>query len=449
MWFELDWVTNRKSSFLKRFLLILFVFLLIYAYISITLPSSLSVWAGDEISIDTFMPISVSVEESGMDTESVETIATDKGITFKTLENDLATHNVKAMVKLWGVVPLKQIDVNVVPKVELAPCGMASGIKMLTDGVMVVGMSDIVTEEGNANPAKKAGIHIKDVIVSVNGQSLTRLEDLIDIISKNEGKPLLFEIRRGRDILNFNIIPVLGTDGQYKIGLWVRDSAAGIGTVTFVDRKSKLFGGLGHAICDIDTGEVMSVSKGTLTRAIITQVEKGKRGEPGELKGYFDEDKPIGNLVENNTAGIFGIMNSDIMDSFKKSMPIALKKDIQEGDAVILTNVDKDIIEEYKIQIIKVNNGEDEERNMIIKVTDPRLIEKTGGIVQGMSGSPIIQNGKLIGAVTHVLVNDPSKGYGIFIENMLKNAADIPTSGIKRVAVAALHTLTPKINLKS
>lgn len=413
----MDWgISNQKSS-IKRGLLITMI-IIIFFIISIfyLTPTVISVWNGEKIdNLFPFTTIKINEENGAISVDApTNENHNSKGKSFQTQE-------IKGTVNLFGFIPIKEVTVNIVPKIELSPCGMASGIKMLTDGVMVVGMDDVETSNGKINPAKEAGICLKDIIISVNGNKLKNIEQLSGLIKQEGKKAIIFEIRRNEKNLRLIIRPVKSIDKGYKIGLWVRDSAAGIGTVTYIDHNREVFGGLGHAICDVDTDEIMSVGEGTLTRAIITQIKKGKKGEPGELRGYFDDDMPIGTLIDNNSSGVFGILDKSMNNDFTTKLPIALKNEITIGKATILANINSDIIEEFDIEIVKINSGSNDERNMIIKITDENLLNRTGGIVQGMSGSPILQNGKIIGAVTHVLVNDPTKGYGIFIENMLKN----------------------------
>lgn len=323
---------------------------------------------------------------------------------------------------LFGFIPIKSVQVSLVPRTKLTPCGIPFGVKLFTDGVMVVGMSDIVTDKGSVNPAKNAGMKIGDLIVKMNGKQVRTNEDVAAVISKSKGKPIEVRLIRDGVEITCNFVPVVGVgDGKYKAGLWVRDSTAGIGTMTFVEEGTGRFGGLGHGICDVDTGAIMPMLSGTIVSAQIDEIVKGKKGVPGELVGTFQSDIVYGSLISNTEEGIFGVAEENFF-KFGEPLEVASASEIKEGKATILCTLEGKSPKEYEIEIVRVLRGSGKSsKNMVIRVTDPILLQKTGGIVQGMSGSPIIQNGRLIGAVTHVLVGDPTSGFGIFIENMLSS----------------------------
>lgn len=325
---------------------------------------------------------------------------------------------------LFGIFPIKKVGVTLVPEKTLIPCGRTFGIKFFTEGVLVVGMSDVRTENGNENPAYAAGIRVRDIILSINGQKVNSNEDVSNIVENCNGKNLKFLCKRNLSTFEVNVIPKNSSrDKAFKIGVWVRDSTAGIGTITYIDPKNGTFGGLGHGICDIDTGDLLPLSKASVYSSKINSVKKGLKGEPGELRGIFLEDTVIGKLTTNSDQGIFGSIN--LKDFGSEPLLLAYKQEIKEGAAKILCTTDGLTPEYYNISIVKVNRSSgNTTKNMIVKITDERLLEKTGGIVQGMSGSPIIQDNKLVGAVTHVFVNDPTRGYGIFIENMLEGCGE-------------------------
>ncbi|MBE6766125.1 MAG: SpoIVB peptidase [Ruminococcaceae bacterium] len=335
--------------------------------------------------------------------------------------------------RLFGVFPVSKANVTVIDNMSVKLLGQPFGIKIYTDGVLVVGMSDVDGEQGNVNPSANAGIKIGDTIKSINGKPMRSNEDVVEIVESSDGSPMTFVVVRDNVIKTITVVPIFSKSaGAYRIGLWVRDSTAGIGTLTFYSPATDIVCGLGHAVCDDDTGQIMSISSGELVSAEIISQKKGAIGAPGELKGRLG-NKVLGELLLNCECGVYaknsiGFDNSELMS-------IALKQDIKEGEAYIYTTIDGERPEYYtcKVRFNSDNEGE-KTQNMVVTVTDKRLIEKTGGIVQGMSGSPIVQDGKLIGAVTHVFVNNPQKGYAIFAENMLLTAQDIKTEELNKAS---------------
>ncbi len=308
--------------------------------------------------------------------------------------------------------------------VRLIAGGVPFGIKFNTDGVVVIGFSDLEGLSSAQNPAYVAGLRPKDIITQINGSEIDGAAELTAAIEGSGGRTLSVTYTRGGEKKHTKLTPAYSeSEGKYKTGIWVRDSAAGIGTVTYIVPETGEFGGLGHGICDGETGELIPMERGFVTDVKINSVKKGVVGEPGEIKGYFGTNK-CGSLKSNTDCGVFGAF-SKIPVGVGEAMPIGLRDEVRCGEAEILCTLDGSGRQSYKIEITSVNRGADGSKCFVIKVTDPKLIEKTGGIVQGMSGSPIIQNGKLVGAVTHVMINDPTTGYGIFIENML-NAAQMP-----------------------
>ena len=303
--------------------------------------------------------------------------------------------------------------------------GMPFGVKFFTDGVTVVGFCDVETKDGKKqNPATVAGLKPKDVILKVNDETLLGAAALTEQIEGCGGKPLKLHCRRGKSEFDVTLTPVwCPAEARYKTGIWVRDSGAGIGTVTFILPETGAFAGLGHGICDADTGELIAMKRGTVSDVTISSVVRGAAGSPGELKGYFHAGK-VGALLGNSLCGVWGVF-SELPDSLGQAMPIGLRDEITEGDAYILSTLDNNQTERYDVRISNINREANGSKCFTVTVTDPDLLSRSGGIVQGMSGSPIIQNGKLVGAVTHVLINDPTTGYGIFIENML-NAVNVP-----------------------
>ena len=322
---------------------------------------------------------------------------------------------------LCGWIPVKEVTVAVTEESVVMVCGTPFGIKLYTKGVLVVGLSDVDTAVGKVNPAAGAGVCVGDTILAVNGQSVTTGNQVGDLISGCGGRAVTLRLERDGVTFDATFNPVKATDGGYRAGLWVRDSAAGIGTLTFYDPHSGTFAGLGHAVCDVDTGAPMSLSGGEIVPARIFGITTGRAGQPGALKGCFDSGS-LGTLARNGENGLYGSLTAYPFGW--QTMTVAHCQQVQEGAAQIVCTVDGTTPKAYDVVIEKVRyGGVDSTRNLRLRVTDPDLLSATGGIVQGMSGSPIIQNGKLIGAVTHVLVNDPTRGYGIFIENMLSAAS--------------------------
>ena len=302
----------------------------------------------------------------------------------------------------------------------LYPGGMPFGVKFYTDGVMVVGFCDIDTGKGSVNPASKAGLRAKDVIIKIDGEEIKGASDMTARIEASKGKPMKLTCRRAGKEFETTLTPVLSAaEGQYKTGIWVRDSGAGIGTVTFLFPDSGAFAGLGHGICDADTGALVQMRKGAVSDVTISSVVKGEAGAPGELKGHFNPGRS-GALLGNSNCGVWGVF-SEVPETSCEPMPIGLRDDVREGDAYILCTVGAGQTQKYDIRISNIKRDAKGSKCFTVTVTDPDLLALTGGIVQGMSGSPIIQDGKIVGAVTHVLINDPTTGYGIFLENMLAN----------------------------
>ena len=327
-------------------------------------------------------------------------------------------------VRLFNVIPVKSAHVTFSQREYVALGGNAFGIRLYTDGVIVVKTDSVETKNGTVNPSREAGLKEGDAIRSIDGQAVSRNEEVADILASSCGRTLDLEIVRGDDVFHVDFKTVLSdTDGKYRAGLWVRDSTAGIGTMTFYDPESGIFGGLGHAVCDVDTGELMPLSDGDIVDAKITGCYKGSSGTAGELCGTFNSDA-VGDLLTNGTTGVYGRLYHP--DASAKTYPVALSREVQTGAAQIIATVDGTQPQYYDVEIKRTYSNDDEkQKNLVIAVTDPELIEKTGGIVQGMSGCPIIQNGMFVGAVTHVFLNDPLQGYGIYAENMLETAKEV------------------------
>lgn len=305
---------------------------------------------------------------------------------------------------------------------ELVPVGQVVGIQMDIEGVLVAGLSDVETAEGPVNPAAEAGIREGDLILSVDGWAISSAREFLDRVNEVQNSETVLTVRRDGKNLNVCVHPARERDGQLRLGLWLRDGIAGVGTVTYIDPETGAYGALGHGVNDPETGLLLPLDAGELCRARIVDVMPGKSGAPGELCGCFEPEAVVGSVAENTGCGIFGIMNGAFRCS-GPALPVADGGEVRPGAATILSCVEGQTVEEYEVEICPAGIVAGEGRDLLVRVTDPELLALTGGIVQGMSGSPIIQDGKLVGAVTHVLVNDPTKGYGILIENMLDAAA--------------------------
>lgn len=302
----------------------------------------------------------------------------------------------------------------------VVPVGRAVGIKLFSDGVMVVGFSQIPAAEGNVVPAKSCGLREGDVITHINAAEVDTIEEVQEQLAQIGGEEMSIRaVRDGKPLQVTAQAVKCSTDGSYKLGAWLRDSMAGIGTVTYCDPETGEFGALGHGVNDIDTALLLPMESGGVLSASVTDVKKGARGEPGELHGEFDLSADIGSLWANTGHGVFGTLDKNTLE-LGKPMEVADRKQVETGKAVIYSNISGNEVRSYEVEITKLFPHADDGRDMMVKVTDPALLKATGGIVQGMSGSPIIQNGRLIGAVTHVLVGDPTQGYGILAQRMLK-----------------------------
>lgn len=309
--------------------------------------------------------------------------------------------------------------------IRLYPGGMPFGVKFVTEGILIVGFCEVKNAGTSSNPSIEAGLRQGDIIVKLNGVPISSACELTEAVENSGGKAISVIYMRDGKECSASLVPAYSSEeGRYKSGLYVRDSGAGIGTVTFIVPKTNAFAGLGHGICDADTGALIPMQRGSVVGVTINGVIKGLPGSPGEVKGYFSSGK-TGSILGNTECGVYGVLTSLPQNIPCEPMPIGTRSELRCGKAHIYCALDSGRCEKYEIEISDIRRDSTSNKCFTVKVTDPALIEKTGGIVQGMSGSPIIQDGKLVGAVTHVLINDPTTGYGIFIENML-NAANMP-----------------------
>lgn len=328
-------------------------------------------------------------------------------------DETLSQHRVD--YKLFGLVTVKSVNAYVDERVKLTPCGNAVGITIYTDGVLVVGIGSFINMSGQkCSPADDSGIEPGDVILRVAGKEVSSSEELQIALDANPNGAAL-DIDRNGEIITLTVKPQSSKDGGVRIGAWVRDSTVGVGTLSFHDEKTGLIAALGHAVVDADTGRLIKVKDGKLVEADIIGVSRGQAGAPGELHGTFHENSTIIGSVDGNTElGIFGYVNGISVD-YGESLQVAFPDEVHKGDAYVYTTVDGNSVERYSCRIVRTGDqDEPAPKGLVIEITDDRLIKKTGGIVQGMSGSPIVQDGKLVGVVTHVFVNDPQKGYGAY-----------------------------------
>lgn len=402
---------------LYKKIIIVILLMLVFAYVcNITLlPSSYIIMQGENLNIFTLLGLYIKPKVN------YQTMQTASNIN-KTKVNELG--KIDFDLSFFNIFKLKEINVNVISKTKVIPMGNAIGMKLYTDGVLVVGMSEI---EGK-KPYENSGIKEGDRIVQIDKKAIDNTEDLMEAVNKCNGKEISVKYIRDNTTITTSIKPIKNSGNQYKIGLWVRDAAAGVGTLTFYEPSSGMFGTLGHGILDVDTSELIKIANGELVTTNILNISKGKKGDPGEIRGTIESGHTIGNIDKNTSFGVFGTLNKTPYINIQNNdeIEVALREEIKTEDAQIICELENGKIEKYNIKIQKVflNNNKDN-KSMLIKITDEKLLEKTGGIIQGMSGAPIIQNGKFIGAVTHVLVNDPTIGYGVFADIMIKQMREV------------------------
>lgn len=401
---------------------ILLVFIISIGFIKpiqeyVSIPNELVLIEGQQQSLQRALPVfkmSSNSENVSLNEDKFAVIAKDQG-----------DANVTVTV---GGAPVKNVDVRVLKDIKVVPGGQSIGVKLNTLGVLVVGHHLVDSDDGEKSPGELAEIEVGDIITKINGKKIENMSQVTPLVQEagEKEKILNLEVIRESEVLQKKLKPLKAKgESSYRLGLYIRDSAAGVGTLTFYEPKSKSYGALGHVISDMDTQKPIVVNDGQIVSSLVTSIEKGSNGDPGEKLARFTNDKKVlGTITKNSPFGIFGKLyepiNNDISD---KAMPITLSHQVKEGPAKILTVVDGEKVKEYDIEIVSsVPQKFPATKGMVIKVTDPELLEATGGIIQGMSGSPIIQDGKVIGAVTHVFVNDPTSGYACHIEWMLEEA---------------------------
>lgn len=385
----------------------------------LTIPKKIILFEGQSYEIDKSLPVTAKLS----DDQAVTISETKDYISI----DGKATGTNELILDIAGF-PIKKVNVEIIDDFKLVPGGQSIGVKLNTIGVLVVGHHLVSTDQGRSSPGEAAGIKVGDIITEINGKAIQRMADVSEMVQSagEENKPLNLVIKREEKTVRAKLTPQKDESEQsYKLGLYIRDSAAGIGTMTFYHPGTKKYGALGHVISDADTKKPIVVKDGQIVSSTVTSIEKGSNGDPGEKLARFSPDKEvIGNIKRNSPFGIFGSLKDNIQnDLMDEALPITLSHQVKEGPAQILTVVDGTKVERFDIEIVSsIPQKFPAIKGMVLKVTDEELLKKTGGIVQGMSGSPIIQDGKLIGAVTHVFVNDPTSGYGVHIEWMLHEA---------------------------
>ncbi len=407
-----------------RYLLFLYIFLgfaiglfcwATYAYYQSTVPSTISIKAGTSERINLRIPASGVIS-----TDSETILALNQPLTIVAGEN---TSSYQMRLKLFGLVPLKDVDIQVIENTTLTPVGKPIGIYVKTQGVLVVDTGSFDGAGGDKCAPSEYKLQSGDYLTAMDGFAINDKKQIKEYIENGNGAEIIFQVSRKDELIQVKVKPEPDENNVYKMGAWLRDSAQGIGTMTYIDSQNR-FGALGHGINDMDTGELLKLGSGLLYHTEIVAVKRGERGNPGELTGVIEykSDQVSGVIVDNTIQGIYGVANAELLSEYtaeQEALPIALKQEVTVGPAQILCSVDGEA-KYYDVEITKLTPGKDAvNRQISLLVTDTELLSLTGGIVQGMSGAPIVQNGKFVGAVTHVLVQDSAKGYGIFIEDML------------------------------
>ena len=412
---------NKKTKILLGIIAVILLITLVYTSNIISMPNSIVLFENENLKLNTIFGINIE-KINNANLNNYRTIQTSTG------SSKTNTQTTNLAVNLFGL-KIKEISVNVIENTEVVPLGNIVGLKLYTSGVLVVGMSEISGKDSNKyRPYETSEIKEGDMIVEIDKKTVTSTNELIKCVNSSNGKEIEITFVRDGKVLETSITPVKTKNNNYKLGLWVRDTAAGVGTVTFYDPETGSFASLGHGIVDSDTEKLVDISTGEFTTTEIVSITKGENGNPGRIQGTIDGQTKIGTIYKNTPFGVYGkLTNISALNIDKnKKVEVALRDEIKTGKASIICTLENNVRKEYEVEVQKIylNNNIDN-KSMLIKVTDKELLEKTGGIIQGMSGSPILQNGKLIGALTHVLVSDTTKGYGVFAELMVKQMKDV------------------------
>lgn len=405
-----------------------FCWIIFFSYYAVveSIPDTIRLEKGETGNFDFDLPITGELKQEGIEVFGNQSPAVDsekikldfnQSFSLKSQQQG----NYVMSCKLFGLFQIKDVSVEVMDKAQVVPCGVPVGIYVKTDGVLIIGTGNVVGSDGMSHEPAANLVKSGDYVKTVNEQLVENKEDLVEKVNQCQGEPIILGILRDEEYINLKVEPVKTDEDEYKLGIWVRDDLAGVGTLTFYDEQGN-YGALGHPVSDMDTGIKVNMSEGSLYEAEIAGITKGEKGNPGEISGvitYLDQYR-LGTVEENTNKGIYGKLEKLPKENGEPSYyPIGLKQTIEEGEATIISSVSGEK-REYTINITNMDYNS-ENKGILFQVTDPELLELTGGVIQGMSGSPIIQNGKVIGAVTHVFVQDATKGYGIFIENMLEH----------------------------
>lgn len=393
--------------------------LVIYAYVCYIsfLPSSYIIMQGESLKINTLLGTTLVPKESS----NLQTVQTVSNLNDTKVEQ---VGKIDFSLSLFHLFKVKDVSVNVIPKTSVVPIGKAIGMKLYTDGVLVVGMSEI---EGK-RPYENTGIQEGDRIIQINENDIRNTAELMKEVNDSKGSKINIKYIHEEETITTSMKPVKNGEEGYKLGLWVRDAAAGVGTLTFYEPDTKMFATLGHGILDVDTSDLIKIANGELVTTNILNIQKGEKGKPGEIRGTIESGYTLGRITKNTAFGVYGMLDapSYLSISAKDAIEVASREEIKAGSAQIICELENGKTQYFNIEIQKIFTGNNEDnKSMLLKVTDEELLEKTGGIIQGMSGAPIVQDGKFIGAVTHVLVNDPSQGYGVFADIMLKQMRQV------------------------
>jgi len=396
----------------KRIILILILLIILIYVTNITsIPDNIILFKGENLNLNTVFGVNI-VEK---DYKAIQTSSN--------LNNNEILETKTVSVSLFNIINLKEIEVNTIPNTTVIPLGNSVGLKLYTSGVLVVGMTEI---EGQ-KPYENTGIEEGDLIVEIDNKQISTTEELVECVNSSNGQTLEITYVRDGNEYNTNIEPIETSNNEYKLGLWVRDGAAGVGTITYYEPSTKSFAALGHGIVDSDTSKLISIASGELVTTSISSIVKGKENEPGEIRGTIKNQEAIGEISSNTEFGIYGKLNNiSLLNSNQTEYEVATRDEIKVGEAKIILTLEDGIRKEYDMEVEKIyRNNNSDNKSMLIKVVDEELLNLTGGIIQGMSGAPIVQNGKFIGAVTHVLVSDPTTGYAIFGDLMIKEMREV------------------------